>query len=553
MPSITLNKTVFNQLVGKELSDDELRERIPMLGTDLESVEGDDIEVEVFPNRPDMLSEQGFARAFAAFIGEKTGLRRYDVQPSGSKVVIDQSVSNVRPFTACCLVKNLEFNDEKIREIIQIQEKLHITFGRNRKKLAIGIYPLEHITLPIKYFAADPNTVKFQPLESQGEMTGLQILSQHPAGRDYGHLLEGKDRFPFFADANNEILSMPPIINSHKTGKITENTKEVFIECSGFDFNTCNICLNIIVTALADMGGSIHSMELDFSDHKKTTPDLEPRKVELDVAFINKWLGLTLSEDQMVPLLKKMGHGFDTGFALVPAYRADILHMVDLAEDVAIAYGYDNFESEIPNVTTIGEESHMGVFRRRVSEILIGLGLLETNTYNLTNNEDQNIKMQTNMKLTELESAVNTDYNVLRAWITPSLIKVLQENKSNEYPQNIFEIGDCFKINEEAETGIREFLRLAVVLCGPESDFTRIKQVLDCLMDSLGTGYDSKETEHPSFIPGRVARISVNNIDIAYIGELHPQVLSDWELDMPIACFELNLTELYKALKSPQA
>jgi phenylalanyl-tRNA synthetase beta chain len=167
MPSITLNKTVFNKLVGKELSDDELNERIPMIGTDLEKIEGDVIEVEVFPNRPDMLSEQGFARAFSAFIGEKTGLRNYNIKPSGSKVIIDPSVKDVRPFTACALVKNLEFNDEKIREIIQIQEKLHVTFGRNRKKLAIGIYPLEHITLPIKYFAEDPNKIKFQPLESE--------------------------------------------------------------------------------------------------------------------------------------------------------------------------------------------------------------------------------------------------------------------------------------------------------------------------------------------------------------------------------------------------
>jgi phenylalanyl-tRNA synthetase beta chain len=310
MPSIKLNKQVFNRLVGKELSDDELRERIPMIGTDLDSVEGDVIDVEVFPNRPDMLSEQGFARAFSAFIGEKTGLREYPVKPSGEKVIIDPSVSDVRPFTACCLVKDLEFNDEKIREIIQVQEKLHVTFGRNRKKLAIGIYTLEKIRLPIRYFAEDPNSISFQPLESDREMTALQILSQHPTGRDYGHLLEGNDRFPFFADADDNILSMPPIINSHHTGKVSEETREVFIECSGFDFNTCNICLNIIVTALADMGGKILSMELEYQDGKKTTPDLDPKRTRLDLPFINRWLGLDLSEDQMVDLLKRMGYGY---------------------------------------------------------------------------------------------------------------------------------------------------------------------------------------------------------------------------------------------------
>jgi phenylalanyl-tRNA synthetase beta chain len=229
----------------------------------------------------------------------------------------------------------------------------------------------------------------------------------------------------------------------------------------------------------------------------------------------------------------------------------DILHMVDIAEDIAIAYGIENFEEQIPSVSTIGEELPFEVFRRRVSEILVGLGLLETNTYNLTNEHDQNNKMVTGMDLVELESAVNSDYNVLRAWMLPCLLKVLQENKSKEYPQNLFESGDCFKIDGSEETGVREFTRLSVALCGPESDFTRIKQVFDCLMDALDVQYVSKEVDHPSFIPGRVARIAVGDTDVAYMGELHPQILSNWDLDMPVACFELNLSDLFSIIRSP--
>ena len=113
-------------------------------------------------------------------------------------------------------------------------------------------------------------------------MDGLQILSKHPKGRDYAHLLEGKKLFPYFIDAQNNILSMPPIINSHQTGKISESTKDVFIECSGFDYQTLKTCLNIIVTALADMGGQIYSLELDYGV-KKTTSDLTPEKMKLDL------------------------------------------------------------------------------------------------------------------------------------------------------------------------------------------------------------------------------------------------------------------------------
>src|SRR3989338_258157 len=190
MPTITLNKKVFEELVGKKLPLEQLKDRISMLGTDLEKIEGNEIVVEIFPNRPDMLSEPGFARAFSSFIGVKTGLRQYEVKDSGQKVIIESSVKDVRPYTACAIVKNMNLDDEKIQEIIHIQEKLHLTYGRNRKKAAIGIYPLEKITFPITFRAEKPDKLSFIPLGAIRPLTGLQILSQHPAGREYGHLLE---------------------------------------------------------------------------------------------------------------------------------------------------------------------------------------------------------------------------------------------------------------------------------------------------------------------------------------------------------------------------
>jgi len=306
MPTVNLNKKVFEKLVGKKLPDEKLKDRISMLGTDLEKIDDKEIHVEIFPNRPDMLSEQGFARAFSSFIGVKTGLRKYDVKKSGEKVIIEKSVKDVRPFTACAIVKNLKFDDEKIKEIIQIQEKLHITYGRNRKKAAIGIYPLEHIKMPIRFIGEDPKKIKFRPLEYPKELDGLQILSKHPAGRDYGYLLEGMKKFPFFIDADNKVLSMPPIINSHETGKINEETKEIFIECSGFDYEVLRVCLNIIVAALADMGGEIYSMEIIDGNKKTVSPDLKPKEMKIDINYCNRWLGLRLKENEVKKLLEKM-------------------------------------------------------------------------------------------------------------------------------------------------------------------------------------------------------------------------------------------------------
>jgi len=544
MPSITLNKKVFEQLVGKELPLEELKDRISMLGTDLEDIQDNEIYVEIFPNRPDMLSEQGFARAFSSFIGVKTGLRKYEVQESNQKVIIDPSVKTVRPYTACAIVKGLHFDQEKIEQVIQIQEKLHVTYGRNRKKAAIGIYPMEKITFPITYKADHPKNIRFKPLEVNREMTALEILEEHKAGKEYGHLLQGKEKYPFFIDNKKEILSMPPIINSHETGRVTEETKDVFVECSGFDFEVLSTCLNMIVTALADVGGEIYSLKLEYPDGVKATPNLTPTKMKLDLSYVNKRLGLNLSEKEAAKLLERMGYGFEQGLVLIPAYRADILHQVDFVEDIAIAYGYENFQEEIPNVATIGKEDAFEKFSNKVRELLVGLELLEVKNFHLTTKEDLSTKMNLTITPIPLKNAIG-DHNHLRNAIMPSLMKNLAENQHHEYPQNIFEIGRIF-VPGNTETGILEAEHLNVMLCHDKTDFTEIRQALEALIRALGLTCAIKESEYPNFINGRVGDIIIQGKKIGIIGELNPQVITNWQLMMPVVCFELNLGILFE-------
>lgn len=548
MPTIKINKQVFEKLVGKKLPLEKLKDRISYLGTDLESVSKDEIVVEIFPNRPDMLSVQGFARAFASFIGVKTGLRQYKVEDSKEKVIIDKSVSKVRPYTACAIIKNIKYDNEKIKEVIDTQEKLHITYGRNRRKVAIGIYPFEKIKTPITFMAKKPEEIKFRPLEFSRKINARQILSQHSAGRDYGHLLEDMDKFPVFYDANNEVLSVPPIINSHKTGKITEKTKDVFIECSGFDFRVLQKCLNMIVTTFADMGGKVYSMKLHYPDKVITTPDLKPEEMKINISYINKLLGLNLKEPQLKKLLEKMGFSYKNKKVQIPAYRSDIIHQSDVAEDIAIAYGFENFEAIIPKVATIAQEDKFGILKNKIADILIGLNLTETFTYNITNKKFQNKNMLADLPLIEIANSISNEYNTLRSWVVPSLLEVLKNNKHYGHQQRIFTIGSVFKRNNKEETNIEENERLGILISDEKTGYTEIKQVLDYLLRMLDIRYDAEETEHPSFIPGRVARIKVNGQGVAYIGEISPQVIVNWDLDVPVTALELNLTELFKSI-----
>ncbi|MFH1212349.1 MAG: phenylalanine--tRNA ligase subunit beta [Candidatus Woesearchaeota archaeon] len=549
MPTITLDRKEFNRLLGKAIPEEKLKDRISMLGTDLESIDSEKIVVEIFPNRPDMLSMQGFVRALKSFVGITKGLAKFEVKKSNEKIIIDGSVCKVRPYTACAIVKGLELNDQKIKDIIQIQEKLHITFGRDRKKAAIGIYPIEKIKFPIKFLAKKPEEIKFRPLDSDKEMNASEILRKHPAGKEHGHLLDGNTSFPVFVDSNNNILSMPPIINSELTGRVCEKTKNIFIECSGFDFNTLELCLSMIVTALSDMGGQIYSVDLEYPKKadNKTTPDLGPKKWEINIDNINKLLGLNLKEKDMKELLEKMGFGYDKKTVFVPAYRADIMHEVDFAEDIAIAYGYENFNEEIPDTNTIAEESAIESFKNKIAEILTGAGLLELNTYNLTNKENQTLKMKLDkMEVVEMKNSVSKEYNTLRAWLIPCLLETLKNNKQHEYPHRIFDMGAVFVKDRKEETGVREDQHLAVAIAQQDADFTKIKQILDYLMRMIDAEYKTMETRNPSFLAGRAASVVCNSKEIGFLGEISPEVLENWNLDMPVSVFEIDISGLMK-------
>lgn len=536
MAIVTLNKKEVKRIIGN-LNDDKMNDELSMFGVGVEKMDSETVDVEVTPNRPDMLSPSGIFRALECYYGKKPRLYIVHKPEKDFEVKIEDSVKDVRPFTSCAIVKNLNFNDEKIKEVIDIQEKLHSTLGRNRKKVAIGIYPLEKIKLPIRFEAREPKDIRFIPLESEREMNGMQILQQHPAGREYAHLLEGKSKFPIFIDSANEILSMPPVINSNKTGKITEKTKNVFIECSGFDFEILNKTLNILVTMLADMNGEIYQMRLDYGK-KVLTPDLEPEKMKIDINHVNKLLGLNLDEKEISKLLEKMGYSYKKE-VMIPAWRTDIMHEVDIIEDIAIAYGYDKFKPEIPPISTIGEEDKKEIFKKKIANVLSGLEMLEISTLHLITKDDAK---RFNLKnLIEVEDS-KSDYKILRPSLFLSALKVLSENTDKEYPQKIFEIGKIFEADGKEETGINERDKL-IALIAP-GNFTEIKQVLEYLAKMLNIEIKIEEQNSENLIEGRAGKIMMKGKEIGTVGEIHPRVLSEWGIDMPSAALEIDLDSL---------
>ncbi len=549
MTLININRREIEKICGNS-GDDELEKFINLFGTNVEDIKEDEIILEIAPNRPDLLSSQGFLRAIKAFSGKEPGLKKYTINKPEKdfKIKIDSSVSEVRPFTTCAIVKNLFFDDEKIKTIIDLQEKLHSTIGRNRKKSAIGVYPLEKIKLPITYTAKKPDEIKFIPLGYDNEMTANEILQRHPTGREYAHLLQKHKKFPVFIDANKKILSMPPIINSHDTGKITENTREVFIECSGFDFEVLKKTLNIIVSTLIDMGGRAYSMELNYNGKKAITPDFSYEKFKINIENVNSLLGLNLKEKEIERLLLKMGYDYKKSRIKIPPWRTDILHEVDIIEDLAIAYGYNNFQPEIPQISTIAYQNPESKIKNKIAEILSGIGLTEVSTYHLIKEEEAKL-----MKIQDKKEVENskTEYKILRPNLLIPALRILSENNDAEYPHKIFELGAVFsnekKNRKNYESGIAESEHLIIAIS--PANFTEMKQIFNYLIKMLGINYELQEFYKEGLIRGRIASINLNKNNVGYLGELHPETLKSFGIKMPVSVIEISLNEIFNLLK----
>lgn len=530
MAIVTLNKSEVKKIIGS-LSDEKLEEIISMFGVPVEKITENEIEVEIAPNRPDMLSCQGVYRAMESYFKNK--IKKYSIEKSSAKIIVDKSVEKIRPFSMAAIVKGVKFTDEKIKEIMQWQEKMHSTLGRNRKKVALGYYILDKIKFPVRYIAKEPKEIVFEPLDMPTKMNALQILSKHPCGREYGNQLEGFKRFPVYYDSNNEVLSLPPIINSNNSGKITAGISDVLIECSGTDLETLKKVISMAVIDLIDQGGEAYSIEVSYGKNKEAI-DLTPEKLKIRIKDAEKLLGIKLSEKEVKKLLSKMGYNYSKETVEIPAYRADILHPVDIYEDIAIAYGYDKFVPEIPEISTIGKEEEIEIKKRKIAEILCGLGLLEISTYHLTTKEDIKKTLIKEKTIEVLNS--KTDFNILRPNLLVNALRILSENTDAKYPQKLFEIGRTF----EDEKEIEEKEKLCIAISG-ETDFTEIKQTLDYLMRMLNKEYKIQETTNPVFIEGRCGEIMVDGKEIGFLGEISPTLIKNWGLKMPTVALEMEI------------
>lgn len=561
MPVINFTYKDLNEVLGREIPKKELIDMLPMIGSDIEDHDEEWLKVEFFPNRPDYYSVEGIARTIKGFLDIETGMPQYSTSPSGISMTVDPALEGIRPFTACCVVEGIEITDDKLRQIMDFQEDLHWVLGRDRKKVAIGIHNLDVLKPPFFYKAADPDKNSFVALEMTEEMTLREILETHKKGVKYAELLKKFDKYPLIVDSEDNVLSMPPIINGDLT-KLSNSTKNVFIDVTGTDERAVNYALNIIATSFAESGGKIKTVEVVYRDRTVQRPDLTPKEMHVSVKNAERLIGEDLTAFDVVKMLRRVrldaeALDDDNVSVLIPAYRIDILHEVDIIENIAIGYGFRKIGSELPSIATIAYEDRSKIFENKVREVMIGMGFNEVMSLMLTN-EEHHYK---DMRLPKDERVmvaqpISQDRTMIRKSLLNGLMEFLEDNKHEELPQKIFEVGDVVYLDEDAETYTKVVKKLAGATIHSNANFTEIKSITAAIVENLGLKMEIEAFNHPSFIKGRCAcikgvpnneleekslsEISADGFLTGFFGEIDPEVITNFELEYPVVAFEVE-------------
>ena len=548
MPVITFKYQDLKDL-GIDMEKDELIDTLPMMSSDIEDFDDEEIKVEFFPNRPDNLSVEGVARSFKGFIGQEVGFPDYKVEESGEYVTVDEEVAAIRPYIGFDKIDNVDFSGDKLKYIMDFQENLHWVIGRDRKKVAIGIHNADVVNGPFKYIATPKDANAFVPLEKDSEMTPDEILTEHDKGKDYAHLIEDFDKYPLILDKDDNVLSMPPIINGELT-KIKEDTHNIIVDVTGTDEKAVNQSLNIICSSFAEVGGQIKSMEVKYEDKTIVTPDLTPQEMNVHVDTANELIGgINLTAEDIKELLLKTR--FDAEIisenevkAIIPSYRVDILHEVDIVENIAVQYHINDVVAKLPDINTVAYENNWFKAESTIREVMIAMGFQEVMSLMLTNEEAHYEKMNQEEKPhVQVARPITIDRTMIRTSLINSLMEFLEDNKHEDLPQKIFEIGDVLYLDETKENKTVSSKKLAAVVCHSSANFTEIKSIVSSVLSNLGYTMEIKDSENKTFIEGRAADVvgeaQKGRVE-GFFGEISPEVITNFTLDYPVIAFEIE-------------
>ena len=582
MPTISLQHSVIER-IQRINNFNHQRERwpdfLPDIGCPVEGFNEEEIEIEVFPDRPDLLGHETMARAARSFMGAHDTVSDVEVISSGIKIDVDRSLEDVRPVIFAAVVRGVDTgsNDSEkdafIQSIMDHQEKLHLTLGRKRSLSSIGVHDLSKLQPPFRYETVDDG-YSFVPLASENEMSISEVLTQHPKGIEYAHLMDGMSRFPIIVDSNDDILSFPPIINGDNT-TVNEGTTDFFIDVTGTDARACEACLLLVCLSLSELGGKVESVEISgWNSDVIITPNFDKKSHRVPGKLVEKILGIKLGEAEISESISKMGGelietrtvtegserserwadcvvGEKEHIISMPRWRGDIMHPVDIIEDIAIGFGYGNLPQRLSSVHIDAVPLPSSQVNRRIRASFRAVGLQETQSLTLSNKRDQFEIMRWKERggSSIISNPITMDHTMMRQFILPSLLRLLSSNRHHELPQRVYELGEVVRDSKN-----RTSASWACAEVG--GGFASAKGITQALVRDLGGALDLIEylpmdAGDGPWIVGRGALVIIDGVEVGQFGEIDPGVSNEFGLKSPIHAGEFDVEKLARAIPDP--
>ena len=553
MPTISVIKSDLERLAGQSYDLPELERGLEYAKAEVKA-EGDELRVQLKDtNRPDLWCTEGLARALKGYRDSAYPIYEFFQQEADGwrEIQVDPALEKIRPFVAGFECTGVSIDDDALKQLIETQERLADNYGRGRSSIAIGIYDASDIVYPISYQAVSPNT-QFVPLEAETEMSLTQILKYHPTGQTYAHLLEGFEKYPLLRDARDEVLSMPPVINSASLGRVEVGDSHLFVEATGTVLDHVLHTIAIFAANLADRGAEITPVKVSYPydtprGRSISCPFDVTEPVSADLDRIRTLAGTDLASSDIETALIRMGYrdvtvDADKVTVRSAPFRDDLLHPVDVIEDIIVGYGYDNFDPIMPRDFTIGKSAPIEDLSDRIRNLMVGSGFQEAFLPILGSVENQTTRMNNpDAPVVVISNPMSEHYGCARCSLIPGLLSIEETSRRAAYPHNLFEVGEVSLQAPNQHYGTRTDTRLAAVVASEEANLSGIQSYLEALAYYFKFEYEVRAIDHPSYLPGRVGEIVRDGTPYGVIGELHPQVLDAWSLAMPVSVFEVDL------------
>jgi len=636
MPTLSVEKDVLYEHMGRSFSDSEFDELCFEFGIELDEITSQREEaakaaagalskkqlseyssaivykIDMPANRYDLLCVEGLSRALRIFLGDMDAPVYTTTAPTTTLTVQQSNTDTVRPFVVCAILRNVTFTPERYASFIDLQDQLHRNLCRQRTLVAIGTHDLDAVQPPFSYDARAPNAIEFVPLtpSDKGAFPADKLLEFYETDvsakhlKPYVSIIKDSPLYPVILDSNEHVLSLPPIINGDLS-KITLDTKNVFIECTATDLTKANIVLDTVTTMFSEYCATPYEIEavtvnyVNSDDGAITnsyvTPLLSTRRECASIAFCNSLIGIQESPQTLQTLCNKVQLGPATLLendtilqVTVPPTRSDILHAVDIAEDIGIAYGYNNIVKRVPQTCTVGGEQPLNQVTDLLRDEIGRAGYMEVLTHGLCSQHENFTALGRPVTAAvQLSNPANVEYQVVRTTLLPGLLKTLQHNKSASFTAGfkLFEISDVVLVDREhvvceSIVGARNARRVCAVYAGPTSGFEVIHGLVDRIMTLIEVAPEpaylaasSGKTEEKfrvaregwyygiaaaaadgddnakTYFPGRAASIELTvpgreKQSIGTFGTLHPDVLAQFDIQYPASCVELDLEAL---------